>query len=278
MALGMGATLIDTAHMYGNQVGVAKGIKKSGKSPSSLFISTKVPGGLGTKGTIAAHEQNLKELGVETVDLLLTHFPCAFDNSTTSGYAHCSKAARQATWVGLESMYSAGKARAIGVSHYCQQHLQDILDIKSPSINISVNQQEWHVGMGADPEGVVSFCRKHGISYQSFSSLCGPCGKAMHMDLINGPLVSGIAMAHGVSGAQVSLKWLVQMGSPVVPKSSNPIHLREDLDLWHDEIGKPGRFTLTTDEMARLTAATSPPSAEPVSKDCKIKLESKIAV
>lgn len=269
-ALGMGARLIDTANIYGNQVGVGKGIKKSGVAVSELFISTKVPGGLTTEATIAAHDDNLKQLGVERVDLLLTHLPCGFPTSPTGAPVNCSKAHRQATWKGLESIYFAGKARAIGVSHYCQKHLQDVLEIAT--VQISVNQEEWHVGMGPDPEGLVSFCKKHRISYQSFSPFCGPCGDKANKELISGDLVSKIGKAHNVSGGQVSLRWLVQNGSPVIPKSSNPAHLRQNLDIF-----QPG-FELTEAEMATLNAATSPPSAEPVSGDCQLNETNTISV
>jgi diketogulonate reductase-like aldo/keto reductase len=254
-ALRLGARLIDTANTYGNQVGVAQAIKKSGVPRSELFISTKVPGGINTEATIAAAEQNLQQLGVDSVDLLLTHFPCAMTNPPSN----CNKEARQATWKGLETVYKAGKARAIGVSHYCQKHMEDVLEIAT--VPIAVNQEEWHVGMGPDPQGLVSFCKAHGISYQSFSPLCGPCGAAMNKELITGDLVTSIGKVHNVTGAQVALKWLVQQGSPVVPKSSKPAHLRENLDLFGWE--------LSAEEMTKLTAATSPPSAEPVSGDCK---------
>lgn len=268
MALELGARLIDTANLYGNQDGVARGIKASGVPRDLLFISTKVPGGLNTEDTIAAHEHNLRELDMESVDLLLTHFPCGFPTSPTSPPVNCSKAHRQATWKGLEALYKAGKARAIGVSHYCQQHLKDIMEIAT--VNISVNQQEWHIGMGPDPEGVVSFCKKNGISYQSFSPFCGPCGPAAKKELLFGDMVTSIGKAHNVSGAQVSLRWLVQHGSPVVPKSGNRQHIRNDLDLFG--------FELTDAEMKRLDAATSPPSAEPVSGDCKLGLDDTIAM
>jgi len=262
-ALKFGTRLIDTANMYGNQVGIRNAMAKSGVQRSELFISTKVPGGLTTEATITAHYDNLKQLGTETVDLLLTHFPCGFPTSPTSGPVNCTKAARQATWKGLEALYYSGKARAIGVSHYCQKQLEDVLEIAT--VKIAVNQEEWHVGMGTDPQGVVSFCKKHGISYQSFSPLCGPCNKTEHNELLKGDLVTKIGKAHNVSGVQVSLKWLVQQGSPVVPKSSNPVHLHQDLDLFS--------FDLTEQEMAQLSAATFPASAEPVSGDCALPLE-----
>lgn len=263
-ALQLGARLIDTANMYANQDGVARGIKKSGVPRDQLFISTKVPGGLGKEGTIAAHEENLKQLGVKHVELLLTHFPCAFPTSPTSPPGNCTKEARQATWQGLEALYFAGKARAIGVSHYCQKHLEDVLEIAK--VPISVNQQEWHVGMGPDPEGVVSFCKKHNISYQSFSPFCGPCPPADHQALVNGSLVTSVAKKYNMTGAQVSLRWLVQQGTPVIPKSLDMAHLRQNLDIFQPE------YELSKEDMAKLNAATSPPSAEPVSGDCQLNL------
>lgn len=255
MALAYGTRSLDTAQTYGNQAGVGAAIKASGVPRKEIFLTTKVDGGQGEDGTVAAHEENLRLLGLDYVDLLLVHFPCNWD-----GVTGCSAAGRQATWRGLESLYTAGKARAIGVSHYCQHHLQDVLDIAT--VPIAINQQEWHVGMGTDPEGVVSFCNAHGITYQSFSPLCGPCGSE---ELITGDLVTGIGAAHGKSGAQVALKWLVNNGSPVISKTSNPKHLAENMDLFGWE--------LTPSEMESLSNATSPPSAEPVSEDCKITLD-----
>jgi len=249
-ALASGARLIDTALTYENNVEIRKAIAASGINRQELFISTKVPGGLGTAGTLAAHEQNLQQLGMDRVDLLLSHFPCGFPTSPTSGLVNCSKQARQDTWRGLEQIWKAGKARAIGVAHYCQKHLEDILEIAT--VKISVDREEWHVGMGADPVGLVSFCKQHGISYQSSSPLCGNC--KLHKELVTGPLVTSIGKAHNVSGAQVALKWVVQSGSPVTPGSSNPKHLREDLEIFD--------WTLSETEMAQLNGASSPPAAD----------------
>jgi diketogulonate reductase-like aldo/keto reductase len=255
-ALQIGVRHIDTANAYGNQQGVARGIAASGVPRSELFIVTKVPGGLSYEDTLASHAENLQQLSMDTVDLLLTHFPCTM----TDPPHNCSRSARQETWRALELLYKSGKARAIGVSHYCQSHLEDILAINT--VKISVNQQEWHVGMGPDPEGVVSFGKSHGILYQSFSPFCGPCGPEANKELISGDLVTSIGRAHNVSGSQVSLRWLVEQGSPVIPRSSSPEHMRVNLDLFG--------FSLTDEELKALNAATSPASAEPVSGDCKL--------
>ena len=246
LALQMGYRLFDTALTYGNQRGISRAITSIGiPRDAVVFISTKVPGGLGAAGTIAAHHENLKQLEMDHVDLLLTHYPCGFPTSSGGELVNCTKAARQATWRGLEALYKFGKARAIGVAHYCQQHLEDVLEIAT--VDIAVDREEWHVGMGTSPRGLTAFCRKHRISYQSSSPLCGTCPGT---DLISGPLVTSIGKAHNVSGAQVALKWLVQLGSPVTPGTTNPKHLRENLELFD--------FMLSKAEMKLLSEASEP--------------------
>merc|ERR1712194_518940 len=129
-----------------------------------------------------------------------------------------------------------GKARAIGVSHYCQQHIDDVLEIAT--VPIAINQQEWHVGMGPDPQGVRSYGEKHGITFQSFSPLCGPCGDVLDKELISGDLVT------------------------VIAKTDKLDHLKENLDLF--------RFKFSAEDLRALNGAASPPSVETVAADCKI--------
>merc|ERR1712039_959794 len=100
----------------------------------------------------------------------------------------------------------------------------------------------------------------------SFSTLCGPCDGKDKTELINGPLVTKIGKAHNVSGPQVALKWAVQQGIPVIPKSANPKHLKEDFDLFS--------FNLTQVEMAKLTSATTPATGRDDSGDCEVKSNS----
>ena len=142
-----------------------------------------------------------------------------------------------------------GKARAIGVSHFCSRHLKDIYEIAT--IKPAVNQVEFHVGMGSAGVNATDvtheFCTKHGITYTSFSALCGPCKTK---ELLTGKLVTSIGRKYGKTGAQVALKWQVQQGIPVIPKSSNPKHLAENLDLFS--------WQLSQKDMDVLSAATSP--------------------
>ncbi|CAK8995054.1 NAD(P)H-dependent 6'-deoxychalcone synthase, partial [Durusdinium trenchii] len=125
---------------------------------------------------------------------------------------------------------------------------------------------EFHVGMGsAGPNATDDreFCRSHGILYQSFSPLCGPCGTD---ELVTGDFVTSIGKHYGKTGAQVSLRWQVQQGIPVIPKTANPAHMEENADLFS--------WSLSNDDMATLTHATSPPVTGGgdglTSGDCKI--------
>merc|ERR1712050_478661 len=120
--------------------------------------------------------------------------------------------------------------------------------------------------MGQSPDIATDFKDydiSKGIVYMSFCTLCGPCGEKEHMELITGPLVTGIGRAHNVTGAQVALRWAVQQGIPVVPKSDKIKHLKEDFDLFS--------FSLTQQDMDRLTAATTPATGRDDSGDCEVK-------
>lgn len=241
LAMKLGYTHIDCALGYGNQVSVGKALKDSGRDRKSYFITSKIPGGLNTTFAKSQLDLSLQQLGLDSVDLMLVHYPAAW-----SGVG--GKALRIAEWKALEAFHKAGKAKAIGVSHYCRRHLEDIMEIAT--VPISVNQVQYHVGMGNAKDNATdfkSFCDQHGIVYESFSPLCGPCGTK---ELLNGPLVTGIGKRYGKTGAQVSLKWQTQMGIPVIPKSDKMDHLLENIDLFD--------WTLSEEDMDTLTRATSP--------------------
>jgi len=258
MALDLGYTMIDTANVYGNQVGIGRALKASKRARSSYFITTKINGGQNFDQATAALNQNLEQLGVDYVDLTLTHFPAAW---TGEG----GKAMRQQGWKALEAFKKAGKTKSIGISHYCKSHVEDILEINTTAI--ALNQVEFHIGMipwGDNATDYKDYDGQIGVTYMSFSTLCGPCGTD---ELVNGPLVTGIGAKYGKTGAQVSLKWAVQQGIPVVPRSSDPVHLQENIDLF-------GGWELSDDDMRVLSMQKTPVPAggggaqPPVSGDC----------
>jgi len=124
---------------------------------------------------------------------------------------------------------------------------------------------EWCLG-GTNATDYKNYDREIGVTYMSFSTLCGPCGTN---ELMNGPLVTGIGAKYGKTGAQVSLKWAVQQGIPVVPRSSDPVHLMENIDLF-------GGWELSDEDMRVLNTQKTPVPAggggalPPASGDCVV--------
>lgn len=252
LAFSAGYTLVDTAFGYGNERGVGNAIRDcySGKR-SDLFVLTKVPGGLSFSETLAAHHHNLFLLNLEYVDHLMVHYPADWQA------CKASKQFRQEEWRALEEIYYSGKARSIGVSHYCSRHLDDIFEIAT--VFPSLNQVEYHVG-SQDVDHVIQYCKDHNIAFMSFSPLCGPCTmKDPHQDsLIDGDLVTEIAAHYpNVTGSQVALRFIVQqamqphsyMGG-VIPKSNQLSHILSNMDVF--------RFQLTEQDMDRLRQAARP--------------------
>lgn len=245
-ALKVGYTHVDTATIYGNHKGVGEAIstwrKSNGGIRENLFVTTKIPGGLNYSASQDALEASLEDLGLDYVDLMLMHFPAGMDGSS-------SPEIRIAGYKAIIDFYKAGKARAIGVSHFCKRH---ILELMHAGLMVPhVNQVEFHVGMGnAGPNATDDreFDNMVGTLYESFSPLCGPCNT---MELITGELVTSIGKKYGKSGAQVSLKWQVQQGIPVIPKSDNEEHIIANAQLFDWE--------LSAEDMVALTQAKSPP-------------------
>ena len=160
-ALSMGYEHVDTAAGYANAAGVARALERSGRARASYFVTSKIPGGLNESVAAAALDANLAALRLAHVDLMLVHFPATWGGEG-------GKAARQAEWRALEAFVRAGKARAIGVSHYCRWHVEEILEIAT--IKPAVNQVQFHVGMGmAGPTATDdrAWLRQQGITYQS---------------------------------------------------------------------------------------------------------------
>ena len=238
-ALTMSYRHVDTALGYNNQVGVGQALASSGLLREEYFVTSKIPGGLNESATTAALELSLAQLQLKQVDLMLIHWPGK------------DKATRQAQWLALEAWARQGKARAVGVSHYCKYHLQEVLEVAT--LPVALNQNQFHVGMGHDTEPRLhdkAFMQAHDVLYMAYSSLCGPCPAPDNRELITGHLVTSIGAAHNKTGSQIALRWIVQQGIPVIPKSSNPEHQRSNFELFD--------FALTEEEMAQLSAATTP--------------------
>jgi 2,5-diketo-D-gluconate reductase A len=273
---------LDCANHYHNQEGVARGIAKSGTKREALWLQTKVEpcghsiirDGHCFNDTLAAFEQNLKQLNTLVVDMTLIHAPPCVPNSGWADAAcvwddediypqncQCSKEVpckmMQEQWAALEQMLKAKKTRAIGVSNFCKACL-DCLAKTSKTIP-AVNQLLYHVGMSgsADPSGLIELNRKRGIMVQAYSPLQGSNNYASV--LLSNPIVTKIASAHKKSAAQVLLKWVVQQGHALATATVKRDYMLEDLDLYG--------FTLTSAEVDELSALKVAPD-DPVKGMC----------
>lgn len=216
--------------------------------------------------TTEALERSIAQLGVGYVDLMLLHYPASW-----SGVGGPSM--RKEAWLAMEEWARrTGKAKALGVSHYCKRHLEDVFSVAREPV--ALNQVQYHVGMGPQ-SGINASLRHdpaydhaHGVVYAAYSSLCGPCPAPDNKALITGPLVTRIGAAHGKSGPQVALRWAVQRGIPVIPKSTHAAHLKQNLDLFS--------WSLSSEEMDELDRAQTPvetgtpPQPKDDAQDCLV--------
>lgn len=247
-ALQNGFPGLDTAQSYGNSVGVGRAVAEVERS--RVFVNTKIGGDFGYYHIDTAYNEsmrqaykNLEELSMDYVDMVILHNPPLRDTEN-----NCT--VMQMQWKALEDFYTAGKARAIGVSNYCQVDLACILE--TASVTPAINQLLFHVGMGPDPRGVVSSNRALGIhvmAYQPMGAWNYDLGRKDH-SLITGNFTGDIGRQYNKTGGQVALRWLAQHGVSFATSSRSDQHLQEDLQVFE--------FTLDDADMQQLDGATGP--------------------
>ena len=231
-ALDAGYRHIDTAAAYGNEREVGDAVRASGLDRSEVFLETKVwISDYGYDETLHAFEKSAGKLGVEQIDLLILHqaLPSAFDRTLEAYRA-------------LETLLADGKVRAIGVSNFMVDHLEKLLD--RATVVPAVNQIEVHPYF-AQPE-VQAFAAEHGILTQAWSPIGGITfyRDGEHTSTLEDPVIVEIAQAHGKSPAQVMLRWGLQHGRSVIPKSTKAQRIAENIDVFD--------FELSADEMAAI--------------------------
>ncbi|MER2088756.1 MAG: aldo/keto reductase [Sporosarcina sp.] len=223
-AITHGYRSIDTAAIYGNEVGVGQGVHQAmvenGVAREDLFITSKVWNSeLGYETTIAAYEESLTKLGIDYLDLYLIHWPVA--------------GKYKEAWRALETLYKEGRVKAIGVSNFQIHHLKDLM--KDAEINPMLNQVEYHPRL--TQKELHAFCRRHDIQLEAWSPL-------MQGELLDNTELHEIAGKYGKSVAQVIIRWDLQNGVITIPKSTKEYRIAENATVFD--------FELTAEDMARI--------------------------
>jgi diketogulonate reductase-like aldo/keto reductase len=233
-ALAAGYRHIDTAAAYLNERGVGDAIRRSGLDRSEVFIETKVwITDYGYDATLHAFDKSAAKLGIEQIDLLLLHqaLPGEFDLTLDAYRA-------------LEQLLADGKVRAIGVSNFMPDHLSRLL--AETSVVPAINQIEVHPYFRQSE--LLALDVEHGILSQAWSPIGGITfyRDGSHGSTLEDPTIGEIAAAHGRTPAQVMLRWHVQQGRQVIPKSVTPSRIAENVDVFD--------FELTGDQLAAIDA------------------------
>lgn len=227
-AIKAGYRHVDGAAVYANEKAVGRGLRESGVAREELFVTSKVWNtDRGYDYTLRAFDRSLADLGLDYLDLYLIHWP-----ASASQFPDWRDINLQ-TWHALERLYSEGRVRAIGVSNFMPHHLRPLLD--EAEIVPVVNQIEYHPGF-TQPE-CVDFCTERGIRIEAWS----PLGRGRVFD---NPLLNEIAARYGKTVPQICLRWELQHGIIVLPKSATPERITANLDLWD--------FTLSDEDMAAI--------------------------
>ena len=211
-ALTVGYRHVDTARVYDNEADVGAALRKSSLHREDLFVTTKLwNSDQGYDSTLRACEASLKRLGLDYLDLYLIHFPVP--------------ETRRESWKAMETLLQKGKCRAIGVSNFTVHHLEDLLD--EHAVTPAVNQVELHPFLYQ--KELLDYCRRKGIQVEAYSPLA-------RGERLNHPRITAHATKYSKTPAQLMIRWGLQHGLIVIPKSTREERIRENSRVFDFEI------------------------------------------
>ena len=222
-AVEAGYRLIDTASMYENERGVGLGVRNAGVPREELFVTTKFwLDDLGYENTLRAFDRSLALLGLDYLDLYLIHWP-----APKRGLLYVD------SWKAMEKLKNEGLIRSIGVSNFHAHHLEEILKVAEH--RPTVNQVELHPWLAQ--REILEFDRAHEIVTQAWSPLA-------RGQILGNELLDALASKYGKSPAQVVIRWHLQRGVSVIPKSNSPERISQNIDVFD--------FELSAEDMAAI--------------------------
>lgn len=232
-ALQMGYRHIDTAQAYGNERGVGEGVRQSGIPRDEIFITSKVAAEHKSYESAAKSiDDTLALMKMDYLDMMIIHSPQPWKEVNQSENRY--KKENQEVWRALEDALEAGKLRAIGVSNFLEEDVQNIL--KTARIKPQVNQILAHISN--TPLDLIQYCQNEGIVVEAYSPVA-------HGEALKNPKIVAMAKKYGVSVAQLCIRYCIQLDMIVLPKTANPDHMRENADL---------DFEISQEDMKELLA------------------------
>ncbi len=218
-AVNLGYRHIDTAQAYGNERGVGEGVRTCGIKREEIFVTSKVAAEHKDYKTAAAGiDETLRKMGLEYLDMMIIHSPQPWRevNQSDNRYVEGNREA----WRALEDAYKAGKLRAIGVSNFLQGDIESLCE--AAEIKPMVNQILAHISN--TPFDLINYCQQNGIIVEAYSPVA-------HGEALKNPAIKAMADKYGVSVPQLCIRYDVQLGLIVLPKTANPEHMRTNGEL-----------------------------------------------
>jgi len=218
-AVKLGYRHIDTAQAYGNEQGVGKGIRSCDVPREQIFVTSKVAAEYKTYGEAAASiDRSLANMGLDYIDMMSIHSPQPWDkvNQSEDRYVEGNRAA----WRALEDAYKAGKLHAIGVSNFLQEDIENLWD--TAEIKPMVNQVLCHISNS--PLELIDYCQKKGMVMEAYSPVA-------HGEALKNKAIADMAEKYGVTIPQLCIRFDIQLGMIVLPKTANPEHMKVNGDV-----------------------------------------------
>lgn len=214
-AVAGGYRLIDTAQAYGNERGVGEGVRTCGLPREQLFVTSKVAAEAKSYEAAAQSiDETLAKMGLEYLDMMIIHSPQPWAEFRVENRYF---AENKEVWRALEDAYEAGKLRAIGVSNFLQDDLENLLE--GCRIKPMVNQILLHI-TNTD-KALLEYCRAQGILVEAYSPIA-------HGEALKNPAITRMAEKYGVTPAQLCIRYVLQLGTVALPKTANPAHMRDN--------------------------------------------------
>lgn len=218
-AVKLGYHHIDTAQAYGNEQGVGKGIRSCDVPREQIFVTSKVAAEYKTYEEAAASiDRSLANMGLDYIDMMIIHSPQPWDkvNQSEDRYVEGNRAA----WRALEDAYKAGKLHAIGVSNFLQEDIENLWD--TAEIKPMVNQVLCHISNS--PLELIDYCQKKGMVMEAYSPVA-------HGEALKNKAIADMAEKYGVTIPQLCIRFDIQLGMIVLPKTANPEHMKVNGDV-----------------------------------------------